>query len=90
MHFFHILLRAHLSPLYTCRLNFCLVFIFKPRQAGIVSTVLSPVSLTPVNKVSLVSLTPVINIHSKIFPQIFEKIRNGTKGILMGPGDTDS
>jgi hypothetical protein len=37
MHFFHILLRANLSPLCTCTLNFCLVFIFMPRQAGIVS-----------------------------------------------------
>jgi hypothetical protein len=33
-----------------------------------------------------VSMTTVINIHSRIF----EKIRNGPKGILRGPGDTDS
>ncbi len=39
---------------------------------------------------SPVSLTPLINIHSRISPRIFEKIRNGPKGILMGPGDTDS
>ncbi len=38
LHFFHILSRAYLSPLYICRLNFCLVFIFRPRQAGIIST----------------------------------------------------
>ncbi len=39
MYFFHILLRAYLSPLYTFRLNFSLVSIFSSRQAGIVSTV---------------------------------------------------
>ncbi len=44
MHFFHILLRAYLCPLYTCRLNFSLFLIFRNRQAGIVSTVLLPVS----------------------------------------------
>ncbi len=38
---------------------------------------------------SLVSLTPVINIHSRLSPRIFEKIRNGPNGILRGPGDTD-
>jgi hypothetical protein len=36
-----------------------------------------------------VSLTPVINIHSRLSPRIFEKIRNGPNGILRGPGDTD-
>jgi hypothetical protein len=39
---------------------------------------------------SPVSLTPMINIHSRISPQIFEKIRNGLNGILGGPGDNDS
>jgi hypothetical protein len=32
----------------------------------------------------------VINIHSRISSRIFEKIRNGPKRVLMGPGDTDS
>jgi hypothetical protein len=31
-------------------------------------------------------LTPLINIHSRISPRIFEKIRNGPIGILRGPG----
>jgi hypothetical protein len=31
-----------------------------------------------------------INIHSRISPQIFEKIQNGPNGILGGLGDTDS
>ena len=35
-----------------------------------------------------VSLTPLINIHSRISPRIFEKIRNGPNGILRGPRDT--
>ncbi len=30
-----------------------------------------------------------INIHSRISPQIFEKIQNGPNGILGGLGDTD-
>ncbi len=51
---------------------------------------LSPVFLTPLNNLSLVSLTPVINIHSRISSRIFKKTRNGPKGVLMGPGDTDS
>ncbi len=40
-------------------ITFCLVFVFRPGQAGIVSTVLSPVSLTPAKNLSAVSLTPV-------------------------------
>ncbi len=50
----------------------------------------SPVSLTPLNSLSLVSLTTAINIHSRISPRIFEKIQNGPNGILGGLGDTDS
>ncbi len=50
----------------------------------------SPVSLTPLNSLSPVSTTPVININSWIFPQIFEKIQNGSNGILGCLGDTDS
>ncbi len=61
---FHILLRAYLSPLNTCRMNFCLVFIFRPRQAGIVSTVLSPVLLTPAKNLSAGSMTPVNNFSA--------------------------
>jgi hypothetical protein len=39
---------------------------------------------------SPVSLTPLINIHSRIPPQIFEKIRNSLNGILRGLGDLKS
>ncbi len=61
MHFFHILLEST----YICRLNFCLVFIFRSRQAGIVSSfLLSAVSLTRVNNFSAVSLTPAINVQT--------------------------
>jgi hypothetical protein len=35
----------------------------------------SPVSLTPLNSLSAVSLTPAINIHSQISPRIFKKIK---------------
>ncbi len=45
IHCFHNLLRAYVGALYTCRLNFCLFFIFRSRQACIVSTVLSPESI---------------------------------------------
>ncbi len=38
---------------------------------------------------SPVSLTLLINIHSRISPRIFEKIQNGPNGILRGPRDTD-
>ncbi len=43
-------------------------------------------------KISLfspVSLTPLINIHSRISLRIFENIRNGPNGLLRDPGDTD-
>jgi hypothetical protein len=33
-----------------------------------------------------VSLTPLINIQSRISPRIFEKIRNGPNGILGARG----
>ncbi len=61
INFFHILfrVRAYLSVFYFSRLNFCLFFIFRSRQAGIVSTVLSAVSLTPAKNLSAVSLTLV-------------------------------
>ncbi len=50
-----------------------------------------PVSLTLLNSLSPVSLTPLINIHSRISLQIFQKIQNGPIGVLGGgPGDTDS
>jgi hypothetical protein len=60
-----------------------------------VSTInLSPVSTTPAiteinfspNSFSPVSLTPLININSRISPRIFEKIQNGLNGILWGLG----
>ncbi len=38
---------------------------------------------------SLVSLTLLININSRISPRIFEKIWNGLNGILRDPGITD-
>jgi hypothetical protein len=37
-----------------------------------------------------VSRTPVANLELRISPRIFEKIRNGLKGILRGWGETDS
>jgi hypothetical protein len=37
-----------------------------------------------------VSLTPVVHLDLGISPRIFEKIRNGPKGILWGWGETDS
>ena len=37
-----------------------------------------------------VSLTPVANLELPISPRIFEKIQNGSNGILGGLGDTDS
>jgi hypothetical protein len=37
-----------------------------------------------------VSATPVANFELRISPRIFEKIRNGPNGILMGLGETDS
>ena len=49
-----------------------------------------PVSLTPLNSLLPVSLTPVINNNLRISPRIFEKIQNGSNGILGGLGDTDS
>ncbi len=47
-------------------------------------------SLTPLNSLSPVSLTPVININLRISQRIFEKIQKGSNGILGGLGDTDS
>jgi hypothetical protein len=37
-----------------------------------------------------VSLTPLINIHSRLSRRIFEKSRNDPNGLLRGPGETDS
>jgi hypothetical protein len=37
-----------------------------------------------------VSLTPVANLELRISPQIFEKIRNGPNGRMIGLGETDS
>jgi hypothetical protein len=37
-----------------------------------------------------VSLTPVVHLELRISPRIFEKIRNGSIGILRGLGETDS
>ncbi len=52
-----------------------------------VSTInLSPVSLTPVNSLSPVSLTLVINIHSRMSPRIFKKNQNGPMEYLGARG----
>ncbi len=37
-----------------------------------------------------VSTTPVVNLELRISPRIFEKILNGSNGILRGLGETDS
>jgi hypothetical protein len=37
-----------------------------------------------------VSTTPVVHLELRISPRIFEKIRNGTNGILRALGETDS
>ncbi len=54
------------------------------------STNLSWVSLTPVNSLSPVLLTPAINTKLRISPWMFVKICNGPSGILRDPGETDS
>jgi hypothetical protein len=46
--------------------------------------------LTPLNSLLSMSLTPVINNNSRITLRIFEKIQNGSVGLLGGLGDTDS
>ncbi len=51
---------------------------------------LSPVSFSPVNSLSPVSMTPAININWRISPRIFVKILNDPDGILRGPGEADS
>ncbi len=48
------------------------------------------VSLTPVANLPPVSLTPVVHLDLRITPRIFEKIRNGPNGTLLGWGETDS
>ncbi len=37
-----------------------------------------------------VSTTPVVNLELRISPRIFEKIGNGSNGILRDLGETDS
>jgi hypothetical protein len=76
--------RPEISPIYTLQLS----PIFGVNDTG--DKFISPVSLTPLNSLSPVVLTPVININSRISPRIFEKIQNGSIGILGGLGDTDS
>jgi hypothetical protein len=44
------------------------------------------VYLTPVAKLPPVSLIPVVDLDLRISLRIFEKIRNGPKGILWGWG----
>ncbi len=75
------MLRAELSALYMYRLNFCLFFISRCKQANIGSIVLSLVSLTPVNNLSAVSLTPVnsFSVVSLLF-WLFMTGINDTRG----------
>jgi hypothetical protein len=66
---FYILLRVELSALYTYRFNFCSFFIFRCRQADICSTVLLPVSTTPVNKHSFVNISAKTKkLYTKVTP----------------------
>ncbi len=52
---------------------------------------LPPVSLKPVAKnLPPVSLTPVVHLDLRIYPRIFEKIRNDPKVIIRGLGEGDS
>jgi hypothetical protein len=56
---------------------------------------LPPVSPTPAANfchLPPVSLTPVVHLELRISPQIFEKMRNGSIGVLRlrGLGETDS
>ncbi len=44
---------------------------------------------TPVANLPLVSLIPVVNLELQISPRIFEKIQNGSNGILRGLWETD-
>ena len=59
--------------------------VLPPPQGGGVDTLVDTAE-----HLSPVSLTPLINIHSRLSLQIFEKSRNDPNGILRGPGDTDS
>jgi hypothetical protein len=62
--------------------------------AGVVDTgdKFSAVALTLPSSLSPVSLTPLIKIHLRLSPRIFEKSRNYPNGILrgLGLGDIDS
>ncbi len=85
VNFLYILLRAYLSALYCCRLNFCLFFIFRSRQAGIVSTVLSALLLTPAKNVSAVSFSPL-----KKFAEIITNGNNLCHGFSVIGGVVDT
>jgi hypothetical protein len=63
--------------------------------AGIVDTggkfaTVSKTLAKMVEKFATVSLIPVVHLDLRISPPIFEKIRNGLNGILLGGGETDS
>ena len=49
------------------KIEFCLFFIFRCRQANIGRTLYWPVSLTPLKNLSVVSLTPTINFSIGYF-----------------------
>jgi hypothetical protein len=87
------------------KINFFFNFILSCQQSDNCSHCLPPVSftgvidtggnlplplLTPVANLPPVSLIPVVHLDSRISPRIFEKIRNGLNGILLGWGETDS
>jgi hypothetical protein len=45
--------------------------------------------LTPVTNLPPALLIPVVHLDLQISPRIFEKIRNGLNGLLLGWGETD-
>ncbi len=60
--------------------------------AGVVDTGtnLSLVSLTPVDNLPPVLLTRVVHLDLRIYPRIFEKLRNDPNVIIRGLGEGDS
>jgi hypothetical protein len=59
-------------------------YIFSSSFQVVSSLTIAPVVLSPV------SLIPVVHLELRIYPRIFEKLRNGLNGILWGCGETDS
>ncbi len=71
-------------------IDFYFVFILRCKQADVFATDSSPVSLTPVNSLSPVLLTPEINTKVANISASFRKNSNWPIGILRGPGEIDS